>query len=141
MDDVVLNKAAIIERCLSRVREVYGGDPDGLRSDLTCQESILLNIQRACEASIDLAMRLVRMHSLGLPQDSRDGFRMLVTAGLLDAELGTTLERMVGFRNIAVHEYQRLDLDIVQAIIERQLDDLAAFARLAVERHGLARRR
>ena len=58
-------------------------------------------------------------------------FELLVRAGRLSPELATTLKRMVGFRNVAVHEYQRLNLAIVQAIIETHLQDLRAFARLA----------
>lgn len=67
---------------------------------------------------------------------SRDAFTLLVAASELDQGLGETLKRMVGFRDVASHEYQRLNLDIVQAIIERHLDELAAFAKLAVEHHG-----
>jgi hypothetical protein len=51
MDDVILNKAAAIERCLHRVREVYADDDRNLREDLTRQDSIVLNLQRACEAA------------------------------------------------------------------------------------------
>jgi len=130
--DVALNKAAIIERCVRRAREGYAGDEANLTSDLTRQDSIILNIQRACEAAVDLAMHLVRMHRLGIPQESRDAFDLLATAGKLEPELAAVLKRMVGFRNIAVHDYQRLNLDIVRAILQRQLDDLLAFAQLGV---------
>ena len=130
--DVALNKAAIIERCVRRAREVYAGDEANLTSDLTRQDSIILNIQRACEAAVDLAMHLVRMHRLGIPQESRDAFDLLATAGKLEPELAAVLKRMVGFRNIAVHDYQRLNLDVVRAILQRQLDDLLAFAQLGV---------
>ena len=136
MDDVVLNKAAIIERCLRRIREEYADDPSHLRDDLTRQDSIILNIQRACEASIDLAMHLVRKSALGLPQDSRDAFALLVRAGDLPSAIAEPLARMVGFRNIAVHDYRSLNLDIVQAIVDKHLDDLAAFAKHAVKRYG-----
>ena len=70
IDDVVLNKMQIIERCLRRVQEEYGGTPDSLRN-FTKQDSIILNIQRACEAAMDLAMHVVAEHRLGLPQSSR----------------------------------------------------------------------
>jgi len=53
-NDVVLNKIATIERCVNRVKEVYDGNSENLQ-DITKQDSIILNIQRACEASIDLA--------------------------------------------------------------------------------------
>jgi uncharacterized protein YutE (UPF0331/DUF86 family) len=133
MDDVVLNKAAIIERCVRRVREVYADDPSNLTADLTRQDSIVLNLQRACEAAIDLAMHLVRRYQLGIPQESRDAFDLLVTSGRLDAALGEDLKRMVGFRNVAVHDYARLNLDIVRSIVEQRLDDLLAFSGIAVK--------
>jgi len=56
MDDIILNKAAIIERCIHRIQEEYAGDERNLLENLTKQDSIILNLQRACEAAIDLAM-------------------------------------------------------------------------------------
>ena len=132
MDDVVLGKAEIIERCVRRVREVHGGDPVAFRGDLTRQESVLLNLQRACEAAIDLAMHLVRVDRLGLPKASREAFDLLERAGALPAALAEALRGMVGFRNVALHDYRKLDLDVVEAIVARHLDDLLAFARIAV---------
>ena len=64
VDDVIVNKVATIERCLARVCEEYGGDERNLRDNLTRQDSIILNLQRACEASIDLAMALVKVQLL-----------------------------------------------------------------------------
>jgi uncharacterized protein YutE (UPF0331/DUF86 family) len=132
MDDVVLGKVEIIERCVLRVREVHAGDPVAFRGDLTRQESVLLNLQRACEAAIDLAMHLVRVDRLGLPKASREAFDLLERADTLPAELAEALRGMVGFRNVAVHDYRRLDLDVVESIVTRHLDDLLAFARIAV---------
>ncbi len=134
-DDVVLNKVAIIERWIGRVREVFADDPRNLRDDITRQDSIILNIQRACEAAIDLAMHAVRRQRLGIPQDSRDAFGLLAAAKLYPADESARLRRMVGFRNVAVHDYQALNLDIVEEIIRSHLEDLAAFARWALE-HG-----
>jgi uncharacterized protein YutE (UPF0331/DUF86 family) len=101
-DDLFLNKSAIIRRCLTRVREEYGGQPAHLQN-VTRQDAIVLNIQRACEAAIDLAMSLVARRSLGVPQTSRDAFVLLERAGLLTAETARRMRAMVGFRNIAVH--------------------------------------
>ena len=72
MDNVIMNKTANIERCLQRVREVYGGSRSSL-DDLTKQDSIILNIQRGCESAIDLAMHLVSREKLGIPPESPDG--------------------------------------------------------------------
>ncbi|MSP62988.1 MAG: DUF86 domain-containing protein [Myxococcales bacterium] len=132
MDDVALNKAASIERCVRRVREEYAALGGELGADITRQDSVILNLQRACEAIIDLAMHLVRVTRAGLPQESRDAFDLLVAAGRLDEELAGRLKRMVGFRNVAVHEYQALNLAVVDAIVRTRLDDLLAFAAHAV---------
>ncbi|MBI3782123.1 MAG: hypothetical protein HY270_01860 [Deltaproteobacteria bacterium] len=65
-DDVVLNKAAILERCIARVREEYANDDRHLTENITRQDSIILNLQRACEAAVDLAMHVVRRRRLGV---------------------------------------------------------------------------
>jgi len=128
-DDVVLNKAAIIERCVARVREEHAGEPRNLTDNLTRQDSIILNLQRSCEAAIDLAMHLVRERRLGIPQESRDAFDLLLQADLIEAGLAGRLKRMVGFRNVAVHDYRKLDLQIVQKIVTEHLDDFLEFTR------------
>ncbi|HNI69635.1 MAG TPA: DUF86 domain-containing protein [Nitrospira sp.] len=135
-DDVVLNKAASIERCLTRISEEYDGKREHLYENQTKQDAIVLNLQRACETAIDLAMYVVRRNGLGLPQESRDAFALLEKAGLLPAELANRLQRMVGFRNVAIHEYTRLNLDILQTIITKNLDDFRTFSRTIVKACG-----
>lgn len=129
MDDVLLNKAAIIERCLTRIVEEYEGHEEELETNLTRQDAIVLNLQRACEASIDAAMHVVRRRSLGVPQQSRDAFVMLREAGLLDEELCRRMQAMVGFRNIAVHDYRKLSMAILRSILHERLDDFRQLAR------------
>lgn len=69
---------------------------------------------------------VVRKAKLGIPQDSRNAFDLLVRAGHLDPQLAEDMKRMVGCRNVAVRDYVRLDLEIVQSIIEQHLDDLGS---------------
>lgn len=132
-DDVILNKAGVIERCVGRVREEHAGEDRNLLNDMTRQDSIILNLQRACEASIDLAMHLVKTDRLGIPQDSRDAFLLLSESGDLEPELAKRLARMVGFRNIAVHDYKKLNLDIVKSIIHDDLDVFLSFSKWAIQ--------
>jgi uncharacterized protein YutE (UPF0331/DUF86 family) len=115
------------------VREEYADTPANLHDNWTKQDSILLNLERASQASIDLALRLVTVRGLGVPKESRDAFELLAINGLLDRELANAMQRMVGFRNVAVHNYRKLDLDIVQAIIEMRLEDFTALCRRALE--------
>lgn len=59
-DDVLLNKASIIERCVARVREEHGKDPLTFGSDFTRQDAAILNLQRACEACLDMGQHLLQ---------------------------------------------------------------------------------
>ncbi|WP_084177453.1 type VII toxin-antitoxin system HepT family RNase toxin [Geobacillus vulcani] len=92
------------------------------------QDSIVLNLQRACEARIDLAMHIVAEQKFGLPQHSRDAFALLEEHGVISPSVSKKMKAMIGFRNIAVHDYQPLNLGIVQAIVEQHLDDFKQFA-------------
>ena len=126
IDDIDLNKAAIIRRCLKRISEEYRGNPSRL-DDFTSQDSIVLNLLRACEAAIDLAMHRVAQGRFGIPQTSRDSFQLLAQNGILSHASATAMKHMVGFRNIAVHNYQNIQLPILQAIVEKHLVDFESY--------------
>jgi uncharacterized protein YutE (UPF0331/DUF86 family) len=132
-DDVLINKAAAIERAVRRVREEHAGDTRNLRDNQTRQDAIVLNLQRACESSIDAAMHLVRARRLGIPQETREAFGLLEQAHVIDAALADRLKKMVGFRNVAIHDYQRRNLDVVERIVLDHLDDFLAFTRILLK--------
>lgn len=89
--DVLLAKAATIERTLQRIAQEYEGHEADLEREYTRQDSILLNLQRCCQASIDGAMHMVRVHGLGLPRESREAFTLLEEANLLSPDLAERL--------------------------------------------------
>ena len=125
-DDVALNKAAIVRRCLARIADELQGDVARL-DNFTIQDSVVLNLLRACEASIDLAMHRVAEKRLGIPQTSREAFDLLGQAGVLRPETTQAMKNMVGFRNIAVHDYQQLQRPILESILTKHLGDFTAF--------------
>ena len=129
VDDVLLNKAATIERCVLRAREEYFSDPATFATNFSRQDAAILNIQRACEAALDMGQHLIRRDRLGVPQSARDVFALLAQAGRIEPPLAEGLQRMVGFRNIAVHDYQSLQLPITIAIIEKHLDDFLQYSK------------
>lgn len=127
VDDVIINKCATLERCVNRIREEYANAGDHFDSDYTRQDAAILNIQRACEAALDMGQYLIRREKLGMPQSSRDIFNLLADQQWITASLADSMKKMVGFRNIAVHNYQTLSLPIVKAIIREHLDDFLEF--------------
>ena len=128
MDDVIINKIASIERCLARIEQEYRGFEQEFASNHTKQDSVILNLQRACEQAIDLANYIVRKQQLGVPQSARDSFQLLANAHFLPADLAHHMQSMVGFRNIAIHGYQTLNLTILISIMEHRLGDFSRFS-------------
>lgn len=127
-------KIATIVRCVDRAREEYAKSAGSFRQDHSRQDAAVLNVMRACEAAVDLANMLIRKRRLGLPSDMKESFALLERGGLITVELSGRMQRMIGFRNIAVHDYQALNLDIVVAVIKKNLDDLLELAE-AVRSH------
>lgn len=126
-DDVLLNKAATIERCVARAREEYAAAGSNFATDFSRQDAAVLNIQRACEAALDMGHHLIRRDKLGVPQSARQVFDLLADAGRINATLAESLKKMVGFRNIAVHDYQTLLVPITVNVITLHLDEFLQF--------------
>ena len=127
-DDVVIQKLASIDRCLRSVRTYVAGDLGRLAEPIVL-DAVVLNLQRACELAIDAACREVSRRGLGVPVDSGDAFTILETARVLGADLAERMRRLVGFRNVAVHEYRRLDPAVVRTVVEHRLGDFEALCR------------
>lgn len=128
MERVVLNKIESIERCIKRIKEtVERADFDLNNFDF--QDIIILNLQKACQQSIDLAMYIVSNKKLGLPSNSRDAFIILKDSKIISDEISLTLTRMVGFRNIIIHEYQQIELKVIEYILENGLDDFLNYSK------------
>ncbi|MBT2730497.1 DUF86 domain-containing protein [Bacillus sp. ISL-75] len=72
---------------------------------------------------------IVAQQRLGLPQTSRDAFDMLESSSIIDKEIAKRLKAMVGFRNIAVHDYQTINLSILEQIVEKHLDNFTDFTK------------
>jgi uncharacterized protein YutE (UPF0331/DUF86 family) len=124
--DVVMAKVAIIKRCLKRIKETTDLEPEKL-DDIDKQDIFVLNLQRAVQAVIDLATHIVASESLGLPDTIKDNFHLLCEAKIIHKELAGKMGGMVGFRNIAVHNYRNLDQEILKSILGRHLGDLEVF--------------
>lgn len=126
---VILNKFETIEKCINRINEEYQNNPENL-DDYRKMDMIVLNLQRACEAVLDLAIYIVSTRKLGLPQTKREAFILLEENNIIDSKMSKNMQGMVGFRNIAVHDYKEIDEEILKDVIENHLNDLLDFARI-----------
>jgi uncharacterized protein YutE (UPF0331/DUF86 family) len=135
--DVVAAKIAVIDRCLARVAEVRG-DRRAQLSPVDVDDITALNLQRAVQAGIDLATHVVAAEGYGLPDSTAGTFDLLAEHGVIGRGLAERLRRMVGFRNIAIHDYKTIDPAILESIVQHHLGDLRDCARAVVERFSLA---
>mgnify|MGYP006307560647 CR=1 FL=1 len=127
--DTVLNKLESLRR---RVERVEAKTPEGLTElldDIDLQDIIVLNLERAVQLCVDIGLQLVGELNLPVPASMAEVFRVLAESGVLQSENADNLARAVGFRNTAVHAYQKIDWSIVHAIATRHLDDFRVFAR------------
>jgi len=134
MNEIVLNKKISIERCIAQIDKYYAlksGLP--FETDYLRQDAISMNLQRASELAIDIANHAIKTRKLGLPQDSRDSFALLQRAGLIGVDQMNALQAMVGFRNVLVHEYRRLDMRVLVDVIEHRMRGLLDFANAILE--------
>ncbi len=128
---VVINKFESIEKCINRINEEYENNSENL-CDYRKMDMIILNLQRACEAVLDIAMYVVSTRKLGLPQNKREAFIILEENDIIDKQMSLNMQGMVGFRNIAVHDYKEIDEKIIKDVIENHLEDLLDFARIFI---------
>ncbi|MEX1082104.1 MAG: DUF86 domain-containing protein [Halofilum sp. (in: g-proteobacteria)] len=129
MASVVEEKLETLRRCVRRVEDKRAASAEELRKDADRQDIVALNLTRAVQICVDLAMHLIAETDEPLPQTMGDAFDSLARLGLIDEELRMRMRAAVGFRNVAVHAYQQIDWNIVQAITWQHLDDFKRFAR------------
>lgn len=95
MDEIVLQKTASIERCIKRVKEEYEWAGKDFLTSYTHQDAAILNLQRACEQSIDLSNYIVNVKKWGIPSTSRGlmGLRGVCGQSELDWKALTSMGR------------------------------------------------
>ncbi|PSR21175.1 MAG: toxin-antitoxin antitoxin component [Sulfobacillus acidophilus] len=133
LDDVILNKASTIERCVARALEEYHADPATFKENFTRQDAAILNVQRACQAALDLGQHIIRQHKLGIPQSARDVFVLLCNGQWISQSLADSLKKMVGFRNIAVHDYQSLQLPVLIDILDNHIQEFLEYTQAILQ--------
>ncbi len=125
---VLINKYESIERCIRRINEEYDNNSENL-ADYRKMDAIVLNLQRACEMATDVAMYIVSTRKLGIPQTKKEAFEKLNENGLISDDMCAKMKGMIGFRNIAIHEYKEIDEEILKDVIENHLVDIKEFVR------------
>jgi uncharacterized protein YutE (UPF0331/DUF86 family) len=128
--DAVYSKINIVKNCLMAIEKA-----ETQEKDTQFRQSLIeLNLQRAVQASVDIANMVIAKEGLGLPNSYRQSFEILGRHQVISEPLLKTMVSMVGFRNIAVHDYQTIKPEIVAAIVSKHLVDFEAFYAVVYQR-------
>lgn len=129
-------------RILAKVAELDGylGELDSIRPT-DREEYDEIEKKRACERllqiSIETVISICQLFvvglQLGLPSEENDLFEKLARAGIVSPDLAKILYGMKGFRNILVHEYGKVDDDLVFLFLTRRTADFLVFRKEILE--------
>ena len=136
--DLILAKAGSVRNHLNRISEKSNVDSDSFIKDVDRQESILFNIQMAVQNCIDIAAHIISEQGFGVPGSTTEMLFILNENGYLDSRLTQKMVKAVGFRNLIVHEYARIDLARVYEIAQNDIRDLNEYLKSIITKLGLA---
>lgn len=136
--DLILAKAGSVKRHLNRVVEKGNTDLETFLGDIDRQESILFNLQMAVQNCIDIAAHIISEEGLGVPGSNNEMFYLLEENGYLSSKVTEKMVKAVGFRNLIVHEYGKVELRQVFEIAKKDTKDLheyimAVFMKLGIK--------
>lgn len=127
---IVEQKLESLRRCIQRIESKCPPSAATLAEDVDLQDIIALNLSLAVQVSVDIGAHLITGTEALPPDTMGQTFDVLAKAGILNNELAANLKKAVGFRNIAVHNYESINWAIVHGIVKHHLPDFAEFARL-----------
>ena len=131
--EVVEQKIESLRRCVERVREKCPASADALASDADAQDILTLNLTRAVQLLRGHWRAPDRRRDSPAPDTMGQTFDVLAELGVISPELAGRMKKAVGFRNIAVHNYEAIDWQIAHVIDTPHMSDFTAFATAVVE--------
>jgi uncharacterized protein YutE (UPF0331/DUF86 family) len=132
--EVVEQKLESLRRCLRRIETRCPALAETLVADIDLQDIISLNLTRAVQISVDIGTHLISGMDVPPPDTMGQTFELLAQKGVLSHALANNLKKAVGFRNIAVHNYENINWDIVHGIVKYHLTDFSEFARVVARK-------
>lgn len=126
--EVLQTKLEALIRCVHRIKSQNISTLEELESNQDKQEIIILNLQRAVQICVDIGNHILLDYKTPTPNTMSETFKYLAENKIIPQDNATELSHAVGFRNIAVHQYENINCKIVFAIVQSHLDDFKTFA-------------
>lgn len=130
MDKIVLEKKIdSILRYLNRIQLRLPESHKEFLKDFDAQDVVVLNLTRAVQTSVDIATHLLASTNQAVPSTMAEAFINLEKISVITPEIANKMMKSVGFRNIAIHNYDEVDLLITYTIASQHLNDFKDFIR------------
>ena len=130
--ELVLLKISSLQRCISRIEEKRPNSAQVLMENYDLQDIISINLERAIQICVDISSHILSGFPDRPPETMGESFPALSQKHILPEELSQNLRRSVGFRNISVHQYHKLDWEIIYKLATDHLDNFKEFAKYVV---------
>jgi uncharacterized protein YutE (UPF0331/DUF86 family) len=125
--DLVRRRLALLDQYLAQLAPYGALGLAEYQSDWKTQRIVERTLHLSIETCMDVADHVVADRKLRVPDTGAEAFEILVEARILPGELGRSLATMVGFRNILVHDYTKLDPAVVLRVLSHDVQDLVRF--------------
>jgi len=127
--DVIYYKIEILKRYVDRIKAKRPQSSAVLAKEFDRQDIILMNLQRAVKICVDIAAYILAGSTLPPPMSMEDAIYQIYMLEIISKTTCEKMQRSVKFRNIAIHEYDNINWEIVYSIISNHLDDFREYAR------------
>ena len=124
---VIASKLESLRKCLDRIELKKPQNLEDLIRDIDTQDIIALNLERSVQLCVDIANHILSSLDDSPAMSMAESFERLSEKGIISNELGKNLKKAVGFRNLSVHAYDKIDWHLVWNILEGDLKDLVRF--------------
>jgi len=109
---------------LEKIKKDYS--LEDIQSDKIDEWGLRYGLLESIQIIIDISCHLVAEKNLGVPKSYSDCINLLITNKYLDADTGKKVIRMVGLRNLLVHDYGIVNLDKLFSYLDN-LGDIKDF--------------
>jgi uncharacterized protein YutE (UPF0331/DUF86 family) len=129
---VLRGRLRLLAEYVSDLRELQDVDPQTYTENKLLRRAVERTLHLAIEACLDIGQHVIAREGFRLPEDNKDVIAVLGENDVLPGALLPNLIAMARFRNLIVHDYARIDDQIVLDIVKRRLGDFDAFAQAIV---------
>lgn len=124
---LLMRKLSELEEYLGQVREYENVTVEEYKKDWKTQRIVERTLQIMIETCVDIAAHVISDKGCRVPKTYADSFEILYEQGILNEALRKTMENMSKFRNVVVHDYEKVDAAIVVGILKNHLDDFLQY--------------